>query len=236
MSDPPPGNQKPPPKQEPPKAAGGVTFTAASLSSPRLLTGHAPPADTYPRGTAGAPLSTDTASVPASPPMAPPDDAKVKGAPEASRPDQLTALPADRPGHYTSPKPLEELKATPKPASFPETVGSPEPEEAALNMSAFPAAFHPAPTEPMADEVPESGVTDPSQLGSYHIQVSTANAFEGPLYDKTYPFMADIDLPSDLLGRRTKPGVYWVRYALVDLLGFQHPYTRPQRALLEAKR
>lgn len=229
--------EKPPPKPPPPEGgASGVTFDAARLSSARMLA-HTPPAEERaPRGAGLDELAVQPAAIQAGPPGPPPSAAKTFGDPEVARPDELTPLPQDRPVKYTSPKKLEELKETPKPVTPADASPEPEDEGPALDMAAFPAGFGSPETQPMHDKVPETAVTDPSQLGSYHIQVGTCAAFEGGFYDKVYPFMADVDLPGDLRGKKTRPGYYYVRWALVDLLGFEHPFTRPQRAVLRASR
>jgi len=56
--------------------------------------------------------------------------------------------------------------------------------------------------------VTRARVADPSELGSYHVQVSSSRAFAAVLFDKEYPFMANIDLKTDLMTLDVKPGQY----------------------------
>ena len=44
--------------------------------------------------------------------------------------------------------------------------------------------------------------------------------------------MADIDLETDMVEAHHPTATYWVRYALVDLLGFEHSFTKPKRMIL----
>lgn len=162
----------------------------------------------------------------------PPDEARVQGRPSTRRPDSLEPLPAERPGRYASPAPLKDLLTLQKPEDRPPAGVAPAEGSAAVDAPAAVAAFPPQPTAALADEVPDTGVAEPTEIGSYHVQVSTSPAFGPILFDKVYPFMAEIDLASDLRSGKVKPGVYWMRYALVDLLGFEHPYAKPQRVML----
>ncbi len=166
------------------------------------------------------------------PPGPPPEEMRVEGDPRAQQPDELTPLPTDRPRRYVSPAPLKKVLNTLRIGERRLAEAAPVREAAVIDVSAAPAAFPPQATAALADEVPDSVVADPEQLGSYHVQVSSSRAFGAVLFDKEYPFMADIDLKTDLLALDLRPGQYWIRYAVVDLLGFEHPYSRPQRILM----
>ncbi len=65
-------------------------------------------------------------------------------------------------------------------------------------------------------------VANPVQ--SYHLQVSKDQNFTNTVVDKTYDAFADINL-NDLL----PPGDYYMRVALVDLLGFEGKFSAPRR-------
>lgn len=162
----------------------------------------------------------------------PPDEAQIQGRPEVRRPDSLTPLATDRPGRYASPAPFEKLLEKSRVGERTPAGVAPANKGVAVDGAAAVGFFPPQATAALNDEVPESGVADPREIGSYHIQVAT-NAVFGPiLFDKMYPFMADVDVAADLRIRKVKPGGYWLRYALVDLLGFEHPYTKPLRVQL----
>jgi len=161
---------------------------------------------------------------------------EVSGEPEVRQPDELTPLPTDRPQRYASPAPLKKVL-------MPLRIGDQSLGDVAavdadseIDVSAAPAAFPPQRTGALDDEVPDTVVADPEELGSYHVQVSSSPSFGGVLFDKEYPFMVDIDLRKDLLAMEVKSGRYWLRYGLVDLLGFHHPYSRPRRILLSQAR
>ena len=64
-------------------------------------------------------------------------------------------------------------------------------------------------------------VANPVQ--SYHLQVAKDQTFSAPLVDKTYDAFDTINL-NDLL----PPGNYFMRVALVDLLGFEGKFSAPR--------
>lgn len=165
----------------------------------------------------------------------PPDESSPQGRPEARRPDILTPLPTGRPQRYASPAPLRRLRSLPGPNERPMDEVAPGDEDVAVDASASTGALPPPSTAALRDEVPDTAVAEPSEIGSYHVQVSSSPSFAPPLFDKVYPFMADIDLKTDLAAMKLKPGSYWIRYALVDLLGFEHPFTRPRRVVLRPR-
>lgn len=162
----------------------------------------------------------------------PPDEAQVQGEPEARRPDELTPVPAERLGRYKSPAPLKRLLKTQKLDEQAMAEVAPAAEEAPIEVSAAVAGFKHQSMALFGDEVPDSGVADPTEIGSYHIQLSSNSAFGAVFFDKDYPFMADIDVAADLRRAKIEPGFYWLRYARVDLLGFEHPYSKPLRVAL----
>jgi len=65
-------------------------------------------------------------------------------------------------------------------------------------------------------------VANPVQ--AYHLQVSREQAFTTLVLDKNYDAFETIDLNDTL-----PPGNYWMRVALVDLLGFQGKYNTPRQ-------
>lgn len=71
-------------------------------------------------------------------------------------------------------------------------------------------------------------VADPVQ--SYHLQVSMDQNFTSFLLNKNYDAFASIDL-NDLL----PPGNYYMRIALVDLLGFEGKFSAPRQVAVGKK-
>jgi len=234
---PPRHSNLPPPKDEEPRPESGVATRSAawtrSKPSGRLAQGKPEAREPGAAREGGEPLSVASSTMASpGPPGPPPDEAQVQGHPEARRPDELTPLPAERPGRYNSPAPLKKLL---KPQRLEEQAMAevaPAAEEPAIDVSAAVAAFKPQSTAPLGDEVPDSGVADPTEIGSYHMQLSLNSAFAAVFFDKDYPFMAEIDVAADLRIAKVKPGFYWLRYARVDLLGFEHPFSKPQRVVL----
>lgn len=180
----------------------------------------------------GAEASTRTASGPAGPP---PDEASVRGEPEVRQTDELAAEPADRPVRYVSPAPLKKVLEPMSAADAAAGAVRPGAEIAPVEVSASPAGFTPAATAPLDDRVPDTVVADPTELGSYHVQVSSSPSFGSLVFNKEYPFMANIDLKTDLAAQEVKPGQYWIRYAVVDLLGFEHPFSKPKHIVLKSR-
>lgn len=232
----------PPPKGDegPEPASAAAARSAVPLAAsergrmaPPARRLHEPMETRYGGEALRAESSTQTAP---GPPGPPPEEMRAEGDPRAQHPDELTPLPTDRPGRYVSPAPLKKVINPLRIGEQRLADASPVREAAVIDVSAAPAAFPPEPTAALADEVPDSVVADPEQLGSYHVQVSTSRGFGAVLFDKEYAFMAEIDLKTDLLALDLKPGQYWIRYAVVDLLGFEHPYSRPQRILLRQPR
>lgn len=216
--------------------AGGVRFTASPPQAYRRSGAHA--LEEQPRGDSAGPFvfRRRHAAEKAPPSGAPPDDGDPSGRPAAERPDRMTALPTTGQPRYFSPAALkgyEDRRRPPEPLAEPEAFGDGKVSD---GLSAARASFAPAATAFLDDAVPETGVDDPKSLGSYRIQVAFAPDFHKVLYDRTYPFMAEIDLASDLVAARTRSGIYWIRWSLVDLLEFQHPFTRPQRVKLDNPR
>jgi hypothetical protein len=65
-------------------------------------------------------------------------------------------------------------------------------------------------------------------VGAYLIQISTSPDFARLLFSKVYDFMEDQDAFGDIAALELRKGYYWVRYAFLDLLGGQHPFSRPR--------
>lgn len=231
---PPKGDEEPEPA---PVAAARSAVPLAASERGRLAPPsrrfHEPVAERYGGEALRTESSTQAAPGSAGPP---PEEMRAEGNPQVQHPDELTPLPADRPQRYVSPAPLKKVLTPLRIGERRLAESSSVQEEAVIDVSAAPAAFPPQATAALADEVPDSVVADPEQLGSYHVQVSTSRGFGAVLFDKEYAFMADIDLKTDLIALDLKPGQYWIRYAVVDLLGFEHPYSRPQRILLRQPR
>lgn len=232
----------PPPKgdEEPEPVPVATSRSAVPLAAsergrkaPPARRFHEPMEKRYGGEALRAESSTQAAPGPAGPP---PEEMRAEGEPRAQHPDELTPLPTDRPQRYVSPAPLKKVLSPLRIGEQRLAEASPVREAAVIDVSAAAAAFPPQATASLADEVPDTVVADPEQLGSYHVQVSTSRSFGAVLFDKEYAFMADIDLKTDLIALDLKPGQYWIRYAVVDLLGFEHPFSRPQRILLRAPR
>ena len=197
---------------------------------PRFRSYEEPPFEQE-RDQAGLPPKHASETPP--PPGAKPDEGEPSGHPAADKPDRMAALPTTGQPRYFSPAPLKEDKSrsrSPNPLEEPEEFGD---GDVADGLTAKRAAFAPAATAALADVVPETGVADPNSLGSYHVQVSASPDFRKIMFNKVYGFMADIDIDKDLVVAGTRPGVYWIRWSLVDLLEFEHPFSRPQRMKFE---
>lgn len=229
----PPPKGKDPPVSPPAGIVARGRILAAASERARLSPPQTHPREPMTQRFRGEPLRSEASRQAAPGPGGPPlEEADPRGDPEARRPDELTALPTDHPQRYSSPAPLKRLLNAPRTDDRPMADVAPCDEDAVVDVSAAPASFPAQSTAPLDDEVPDSVVADPSELGSYHVQVSSSIAFAAILFNKEYEFMASIDLKTDLMALDVKPGEYWIRYAVVDLLGFEHPFTKPQRLLL----
>lgn len=101
-----------------------------------------------------------------------------------------------------------------------------------------PAAPPPAPA-PAGNETDRS--TDPDAIvkllsvgmpvQGYHLQISRDRRFDAPLFDKVYDAVEDIDLSESL-----PPGDYFMRVALIDLLGFEGKFSQPRRVRVKSGR
>lgn len=222
--------------RDPPPAAVAVPRARAAASSQEKMRSAPPPPrePEPPAGPAdGEALGREASRRRPPGPAGPrPGEHEVSGEPEVRRPDELTPLPTDRPQRYASPAPLKKVLTPLRIGDQPLSDAAAADADSEIDVSASPAAFPPQRTGALDDEVPDTVVADPEELGSYHVQVSSSPSFGGILFDKEYPFMVDIDLRKDLLAMEVKSGRYWLRYGLVDLLGFHHPFSRPRRILL----
>lgn len=229
---PPPKGRDPSPDPNDVFLARSRTWVASSASARRTHLSREEHEPALER-TASEPLRPEASKMESPGPAGPPpDDAKNEGRPEARRPDSLTPLPTDRPGRYASPAPLKKQEKAEQSEGPPIAGTAPADGPVAVDAAAAVAAFPPQRTAALEDDVPESGVAEPTEIGSYHVQVSTSAAFGPILFDKIYPFMADIDLKADLAVKKVPHGDYWLRFALVDLLGFEHPFSRPTRIIV----
>ena len=166
--------------------------------------------------------SSGTASAPAG-------ENAAQGDPRVRRPENLRALPAAGPAKYFSPA---DLKRAALEHRAPKELRRPADASVTAVSGQAPASgpgFSPAPTGNLPDRIPETGVADPNAIGSYHVQVSSSADFKKPFFDRVYPFMAEVTIEKDLFARGTEPGEYWIRFSLVDLLEFEHPYSPPMR-------
>lgn len=228
------GDKSRPPGEDPSRrvAAGRVDFHLLGLRGPRAVHQRlgAESLDEPPMGRGVESLQRASDVLKRPPPAdAKPDAGDPKGRPAARRPDETEATATTGQPRYFSPKPLARKELAhdiPSPLTGEAPAGAAEVE---ARTDAKRADFAPPDASPIADEVPETAVEDPKALGSYHVQVSTDPSFAAVIFNRVYPFMADIDLDGDLAARGTRRGVYWVRYSIVDLLEFEHPFTAPQR-------
>ncbi|MBI5623010.1 MAG: hypothetical protein HY924_04445 [Elusimicrobia bacterium] len=174
----------------------------------------------------------------------------VQGGPGA-RPEQPHKPPlekAERPDDEALPRPDEYSVAKDGSGSrylSPAAVKGPAVRESPVRPSqAAPSAGKAAPGVAMADVADEAaevsplteaadvlGVVadDPGDVGSTRLQVSRTQDFKVVLIDQVYSFIEDADLYREFQQSGLKDGTYYIRFAVIDLLDFQHPYTRPKR-------
>lgn len=228
---------KPGDPPRPPKDDEDAAARAAAAARARLLqqTKSLPPAAGERQGPVAA-VEEAGEEAPEAQPKAPRgearadgDDAQQQGQPDARKPDEMDAAPTTGQPRYFSPKELRRMRGPQRPPGGVAKAASGPSAGARSDAEAPVGRFAPAPTAALDDDVPDSGVADPNEIGSYHVQVATSADFSRPFFDKLYPFMADIDLNSDLAARGTRPGTYYIRYSIVDLLGFEHPFSRALR-------
>lgn len=230
-SDPRPGerkkpNDESPPPSAPPRERPLKDDRASRKGAPPRAEDDAPPARDEDDSWRVKP-STQAAAAAA--PGAKPDPGEPEGHPVARRPDGDQVISPGPPVKYLSPAPLKAL-ATGRKTPGAEDAG-PQPGEDLAEAGE--GARRPAGAPPVAammdDSLPETGIGDPDAIGSYHVQIASSADFGRVLFDKTYPFMGEIDLAKDLEGAPEHLRTLWLRYALVDLLDFEHPFTRPRR-------
>ena len=68
-------------------------------------------------------------------------------------------------------------------------------------------------------------------ISAYHVQASRASDFTGLALDKYF----EADERMDLAGAGLKPGAYWVRVAVVDLLGAEGKFQAPRQYTVAGK-
>jgi hypothetical protein len=163
-----------------------------------------------------------------------PDPGEPEGQPAVRKPDGDQMIPPGAPVKYLSPAPLRALGTGKQAPLAPSDGGDPGDDLAEEGAGARRPAYPPPATAMLDDALPEMGIGDPDAIGSYHVQIASTAAFSKVLFDKVYPFMGEIDLAKDLEGAPASLDTLWLRYALVDLLDFQHPYTRPRRIVRKA--
>lgn len=112
--------------------------------------------------------------------------------------------------------------------------------QAAAIVGRAPAAGSAAPDlgTPPAEvkaEAPQLLTDFSEEDGSYRVQISDTEDFKRILFDKTYPFLEDFDVRVEMRKALTKGGHYWVRSAFIDLLEFQHPFSKPKHYYVRHK-
>lgn len=161
-----------------------------------------------------------------------PDAGDQAGTPLARRPDDGTVASPGPPIRYLSPAPVRALKTARDAPREADEAPDEDEEAAAGRAGARRPGRAPATGLALDDEVPESGVGDPNAIGSYHVQIASSPEFARVLFDKVYPFMGEAELNKDLAGAPSRLSEVWIRWSLVDLLDFEHPFTRPRRVRL----
>lgn len=154
-----------------------------------------------------------------------------QGRPAVRRPEEEQLAFPGPPTHYNSPAPLRELRGGRR---MPAIVGADFGDEdgvGGLELAAKRPKDGPPLTPILDDSLPALGISDPDVIGSYHVQISSGPDFTKVLFEKTYPFMSEVDLAEDLAGAPDHVRALWIRYSVVDLLDFEHPFTRPRRIL-----
>lgn len=76
-------------------------------------------------------------------------------------------------------------------------------------------------------------ISDPTETGSFRIQISDSESFERILFDKVYLSEERINVRRDLLSSGLAPRAYWARVAFIDLLDYQQPYSAPRKVRLK---
>ena len=219
----------PPPSGEDLRVASGGRWTRAKRAQRGGLKDDRLEEDREGAAAEEAPKPDAAAKAKSEPPPKP-EEGEPRGARTASRPEEIRALPTSGQPRYFSPKSLKRgRRRFVIPASL-AADGAEDPDaEAEPDMPDRRAGFSPPAEQALDDTVPEATVADPTALGSYHVQIATSPEFAKVRLDKIYGFMADIDLEGDMGAAGLDGGEYWLRWSIVDLLEFEHPYSRPQR-------
>jgi hypothetical protein len=181
-------------------------------------------------------------------------DARNSSGPARGRPSGGGAARAGQPGHPSpagpeggAPEggraarakkpeiPVQDL--TRRPFRLRQQSGAAGVPAASLPLESNPAEGAPAST-PVGDLPPPLTQLDSDMSGSlelenmlvgaYLIQIATSPDFARLLFSKAYDFMEDQDVFGDIAVLQLRKGYYWVRYAFLDLLGGQHPFSRPR--------
>ncbi|MBI5208997.1 MAG: hypothetical protein HY927_03390 [Elusimicrobia bacterium] len=176
-------------------------------------------------------------------PQGPPEpaarEAQGKAAPldrrPAPRPDRYAAEKDDSASRYLSP-------AAPKGPAVKGGVAAPleggaagdeaAPGAATVNVEAAPGV---QPLTEAREDILGMVADDAGDVGAHRIQISRTEDFKAVLFDRTYPFIEDADLRQEFLKSGLKDGAYWMRFAIVDLLDFQHPYSKPRKFRLRKR-
>lgn len=164
---------------------------------------------------------------------------KIGGAPGA-RPDPGGLGPNPRGSRYLSPASLADLKIGQSfeepPAQFPNAEADPP--------QASPGAL------PDADGAPPIAALEAQPLNmlfmgnldvaSFRVQIATSPEFSKTTFDRVYDFVEDLNLNEEYLlhgtGQKAAGTPIWVRRSVIDLLGFEQPFSEPRRFTLRAKR
>ena len=115
--------------------------------------------------------------------------------------------------------------AAPKP---PPLLGSPEAVMALQSAAAAPGPGEaPATNALLADALLPN--EDLNVVSAHHIQIALTKDFARVLFDRTYDAYAEkIDLNADLRRAGLEDGEYFVRIAVIDLLGSAEPFSSPR--------
>lgn len=145
------------------------------------------------------------------------------------------ALESPGPGsRYLSPKQLERMDVREK-ALDPSSEAEGAELKSLARAGGSPEAGLKAPPalSDLEGAIPSMEISDMSSVGAFHVQMAATPDFAKALFDRTYSIMDDYDIEGDARKAGLRGGSYWVRIALVDLLGFEQPFSQPRRYKLK---
>lgn len=157
-----------------------------------------------------------------------PDPAPPRAEPSAAARDDSRPLSRpEPPPRYRSPAGLKDQPLPARPASFiePGTAEAQDPAAPRRSVQAVLPAFRGG-VESI--DAPDVMIADLA-AGSFRVQAAPTKRYDSLLLDKVYEFADQGGVYDDLHAAEIPSGFVWVRVAFIDLLGFQHPFTKPRR-------